>query len=226
MTSTGIIRATCLVGACSVLALGCTEPLRGPTGLEPGMARLSFSASVEGTTVNTLTVEVTAIDMSAPFVYNLTVEEGTATGTIEVPAGSDRLITISAFDANGIETHRGSATVDIVEGDNPPLMITLEALQGSLPIEVHFGSWTVAIEPDPLALEVGQTAQLSAMVTDKAGVVVATDVSWASANPAIATVDAAGLVTGIAEGTTRITAKANGAVGSVEVAVTAPAEGG
>ena len=63
---------------------------------------------------------------------------------------------------------------------------------------------TVAITPDTVALTaLGQNAQLAAEVRDQAGrVMTNAALSWASVDTLVATVDAAGLVTAVAGGTT------------------------
>lgn len=64
------------------------------------------------------------------------------------------------------------------------------------------------------------TTQLAAAwVPADVNVVNAGGVKWASSNEAIATVDANGLVTGVAAGTVIITAEVRGVVGSLEVTV-------
>ena len=62
-------------------------------------------ADVSGTAVATVVVEVTAPDIPAPLVFNFIVTDGIASGTITIPAGTGRTITIRAFDAGGVETH-------------------------------------------------------------------------------------------------------------------------
>jgi hypothetical protein len=61
----------------------------------------------------------------------------------------------------------------------------------------------VFLEPTSLTLEDGQTAKISAKLRNPK----ARTVRWSSSNPAVATVDAAGNVTGVINGTATITAK-------------------
>lgn len=65
----------------------------------------------------------------------------------------------------------------------------------------------IEIENDTESVEVGKTISLKAIVTPRN----ATDssVTWSSANPEVATVSSAGVVTGVAKGTAEITAAAN-----------------
>ncbi len=78
------------------------------------------------------------------------------------------------------------------------------------------------VSPDSLLLLVGQTGQLSAQVTNASN----TAVGWSSSNTSIATVDANGLVTGRAAGSTQVTAALTAQPSvkdSALVRVTAPA---
>ena len=61
----------------------------------------------------------------------------------------------------------------------------------------------VFLEPSALTLEDGQTAKISAKLRNPK----ARTVRWSSSNPAVATVDAAGNVTGVINGTADVTAK-------------------
>ena len=80
---------------------------------------------------------------------------------------------------------------------------------------------TVAVNPATAELSaLGTTVQLSAEVRDQNGQVMAgAVVAWSSGNASVATVDAAGLVTAIANGTTTVTATSGSASGSATVTV-------
>jgi uncharacterized protein YjdB len=81
---------------------------------------------------------------------------------------------------------------------------------------------TVDVTPATVALGVGQTRQLAASPKNRAGAVVAgKSTTWSSSSVAIATVDAAGLVRGVAAGSATITATVDGKVGTASVTVTA-----
>jgi len=156
--------------------------------------------------IEQVVVEVTGPGIGTPLVFNLTLTNGSATGTIEVPAGSDRLVTVTAFDAAGIATHRGSATISVEEGDNPSVTITLDALQGDQPIEAHIGTLTVTVEPSYATLEVGDTIRLKATVVAAGDDTLDVQVRWATLNPAKAWVDVQGLVTAVGVGEVGIVA--------------------
>ena len=117
---------------------GCSEG--GPT--EPsasGEGQISLFANVSSTSIVALVVEVTAADIPEPLIFNIPIVNGIGSGTITIPAGSDRTITVHAFDSSEIKTHEGSVTIDVAEGQNPTVSITLFPLVGVVPIEVTIG---------------------------------------------------------------------------------------
>lgn len=196
------------------LMSGCERPPTNPSLLE-GQASLFVLANVPPTLVNTLVVEVTAPDIITPLIFNLPISDGLASGTIVIPIGYDRTITILAFDFRGTETHRGSATVDILDSQNPTLSIRLLPLIGEIPIDVSVGSFLVIVEPTDAVLQISETVQLNVIVIDSEGYVIEGGVVWATRDPAVATVDNTGLVTAWGGGDTEIIAAFIAAMGGV-----------
>ncbi len=80
---------------------------------------------------------------------------------------------------------------------------------------------SVAVSAPPASLTVGASTRLSASPLDAAGRPVASGVSWRTADPRVATVDA-GVVTAVGAGSTLITATADGREHDVTVRVVAP----
>jgi hypothetical protein len=80
---------------------------------------------------------------------------------------------------------------------------------------------SVVVSPGTATLPaLGATVQLSAQVTDVAGAVVTgRPVNWTSADAGVASVDGAGLVTGVTVGTAEITATVDGVSGSATIDV-------
>ena len=106
-----------MLALASILAAGCQDQL--PTGVgADGTVPLRVTASVVGTPIATLVVTVTASDISVPLVFNLTVANGTASGTSRVPPGVSRTIAATAMDDQGNVTHDGSLTLDVRPGPN------------------------------------------------------------------------------------------------------------
>lgn len=82
---------------------------------------------------------------------------------------------------------------------------------------------SVSLSPTTATLQVGGTQQFTATPRDASGnALTGRTVSWSSSNTAVATVSAAGLVTGVASGTATITATSEGKSGTATVTVNAP----
>ncbi len=92
---------------------------------------------------------------------------------------------------------------------------TAEVTVSSIPVA------TLVVSPATVALDVGQTAQLTATPQDANGAPLSGRViTWSSGNTAVATVDANGLVTAQAAGSTTVTATSEGISDAATVTVT------
>lgn len=214
--------ARVLVAALLAAALAaCVDVPAGPG--EGPLAVLTLRASVTSPTVSTLVAEVTAADITDPLVFNFELgADGTVEDEITVPTGPARTITVRAFDSDGTRTHEGSATVDVVPGDNPTVTIVLAPLPGEQPITVVLGEFSVDVQPDAATVAVGETAQLTVTIIDSEDRVIDADAVWATDAPAVATVDQTGLVTGVMEGTARIVASFAGVADLSDLTVGGP----
>ena len=219
-------RSCAFVALAGLLALGACSSEPVEPGGPAGEASIRVSANVANTPIDLLVVTVSAQDLALAAVFNLPVENGTASGTIRVPPGSDRLFTVEAFDANGDVTHDGAATRDVQRGQNPPLTIPLTPRSGQVPLTIVFGEYSVEVSPASAVIDLTAeaTVQLAVVVEDAEGAVVGTpDVQWATTNPARATVSSTGLVTGLLAGEVDIVATFNGIAGVSHVTIGGPA---
>jgi Big-like domain-containing protein len=81
----------------------------------------------------------------------------------------------------------------------------------------------VEVTPDPVAVEVGGTVQLSARVYDQYGnLMTGKAPAWSVANPSIATIGSGGALTGVAAGSTTVTATVDGVSDRAPVTVEPP----
>jgi len=209
-----------------LLLAACSGDAVAPAG---GEATLLIRADVSGTSVATVVVDISAPDLPTTVVFNVPVAAGVASGTLTIPAGSDRTIVMRAFDAGGVQTHTGSVTLNVQPGTNPTIVLVLTPLTGNVPIHVTLGSFAVTLSPPPPPLVVGQTVPLNVSITDWNGnpvtvwngnPVTNATVSWATDHPGIASVNGSGLVTAQGAGSTKIAATFQGAVGTAAVTVT------
>jgi uncharacterized protein YjdB len=180
---------------------------------------MHLSADLSGIAIARLVVEVSAPDIVPPLVFNITIAGGVASGTVTVPAGSARTITMRAYDAGGVETHSGSITVAVQAATNPTISVVLIPLTGDVPINANLGSVNVSVTPTSRSLSVGDTATFAASLKDANGNSVSGTVAWATRDPGVAAVDANGLVTAVGAGSTNISATFSGAVGVATVTV-------
>jgi Tol biopolymer transport system component len=203
-------------GLCLVVLTSCTEATNVGPDLEPGMAALPVMVSA-APGLSTLVVEVSAADIPIPFTFNLTMVDGSASDTVTIPVGSDRVITVRGFDAGNIETHRGSTTIDLVEGANAAVTVFLDPLVGDQPIVVVMGTVTVEVSPVTVSASVGSSVQLTGVVLNNLGDTLAVAPVWSSLDLDVATVDETGLVTGISAGSATIVGTFAGAGASAVI---------
>ena len=129
--------------------------------------------------------------------------------------------TVVTVDGTGLLTGvaPGTATITASAGSaQETVQITVvSVMQPVVSVEVSSPAEPTALgEP----LQLGETLQLSAEALDENGQAVAgVEFSWESSNTSVATVDATGLVTGVAEGTATITASAGDVQATVEITV-------
>jgi hypothetical protein len=205
----------------NTIVLGCALAFTACVPVtEPGAAvSVPVTADLSATAATLVVVEVTASDITTPLVYNIPVANNIASDTITIPVGANRTITMRAFDAAGLETHRGSATVNVNAGRNNTLTLVLAPVNGDQPITATIGRITITVTPAAPTVARGATATLTATIRDSNGNLVTGTVSWATRDPGIATVSATGVVTGVGTGQTTIVATYQGAAGSATVTV-------
>src|SRR5256885_9477401 len=133
-------RSTALALACAAFAAGC-----GGSSRQTDLGEFVLRATLFGTTVSTLAVSVTAEDIPTPLAFNISQQNGIASGTLRVPPGSARLITVQAFDNLGQLTHEGSKTIDVVPGPNPPVSIAVISRAGQVPITATLGPVAISV---------------------------------------------------------------------------------
>jgi hypothetical protein len=223
-----LLRTLLLLAGVALLGAACGDGGSPPT-VTPGEsdARVGFSLNVAGTSVSTLAVEVTAPDLTTRLAFNIGVVDGVATGFITIPAGGDRTITARAFDAVGNLTHQGSRMVTVKGGAGASITLALAPTAGEPPLTLSFGALVVQVIrvtpipsfPSPTTDEVGDTLRYRAEIRSADGSAVSGTVVWASRNPAVATVDATGLVTARRPGRVEIAAAYQDATGSATYTV-------
>ena len=120
---------------------------------------------------------------------------------------------VATVDASGLVTVAGNGTATITA--------SVGSASGSAVVTVMQSVASVEVSPSVYELTaLGQTVQLTAEAFDENGHAVSgAEFSWESSDAAVATVDAGGLVTAVAEGVATITASAGSAQGTAEITV-------
>ena len=164
-------------------------------------------------TVSPSTAELTALGATVQLSAEVRDQKGAVMDRATVTwASSAAAATVGA---SGLVTAaaNGSATITATAGD----------ASGSAAVTVAQEVSAVAVAPDTTTVVLGDTLRLAATATDANGQRVAgVDFEWASADTAVAVVDASGLVTGVGAGEVQVTATAAGLTGRAELAVVTP----
>ncbi len=122
---------------------------------------------------------------------------------------------VATVDATGLVTGvaAGTATITASAGD-VRTSVEITVVSATNPVV------SVDVSPSAETIVIGVTLQLSAEALDENGQAVSdAEFSWESSDISVATVDATGLVTGVAAGTATITASAGDVQGAVEITV-------
>jgi hypothetical protein len=224
--SASLILAVAILGSIGCGTVTDIPPVNGES------ARLAVSANVSSTTIATMVVTVTGPGITPPLVFNLTISGGTATGSITLPAGSNRKLELDAFDDKGIKTHHGETTIaEVKAGANPGITIVLLPLTGQQTVTASLGSVTISITPNPGNVTVGGQTTFTVTLTDSNNnpiVPSASELSCATSKPALFSVGATNVVggvvtcvaSGILVGSGEIVATYNGFAGIATVNVT------
>ena len=195
-----------LAGVALVWACGGDSPTVPPT---PEPARPTT------VTVSPSTAELTALGATVQLSAEVRDQNARvmAGATVTWSSGDTSVATV---DASGLVTAVGNGTATITASAG--------SASGSAVVTVTQAVATVGVSPSTADLTaLGATVQLTAEAFDANGHAVAeTEFSWESSDAAVATVDASGLVTGVAEGVATITASGGLASGSAVVTVTQP----
>ena len=197
------------------------------TAQAPGATTIAaVSEGVTGTAALTVTnIPVASVTVTpatgsiAPGqMWQLTATPKDANGT----ALTGRVVTWVSS-ATAIATVSVSGLVTGVAAGSTTITATSEGQSGTAAVTVSVVPVaTVTVTPGTASIPVGQTGQLTATPKDASGAALTGRVvTWASSNTAVATVSGSGLVTGVAVGSTTITATSEGQSGTAAITVTA-----
>jgi len=188
-------------------------------GIAAAMSMLACSGS---STANTLTsIAVTPVSPSIAVGATL---QFSAAGTYG--DGSTRSLTNASWSSSATDAATISATglATAIAPGTTSITASSEGVSGttSLSVEVERNLVSIAVGPANPSIVVGNTVQLNAIGTFNDGSVeiLTNSVMWSSTDPAVASINAEGLVTGNAPGTIVIIASSGIINGSMSITVT------
>jgi uncharacterized protein YjdB len=154
-------------------------------------------------------------------------QQFTATGTYS--DGSTANVTASVTWTSSsppIATITTAGMATAVAAGSSTMTASLSGISGAATLTVTVATKTlasIAVAPATASIGVGSPEQFTATATysDGSTAVVTSTATWASSSAGVATINAAGLATAVAAGTTTITATVSGVSGTAALAVTA-----
>ena len=180
-----------------------------------GRAELTVEAPAPTTVAVTPdTVALTALGETVQLSAGVRDQAGRVMEDIQV-SWSSADTTVAAVDSAGLVTAsgRGRTTITATAGEE----------SGEAVVTVMQSVGSVVVSPPAATVALRDTLRLVAEAFDRNGhAVEGAEFSWSSSNVSVATVDASGLVTGLAEGTATITAMAGNASDTSEITVENP----
>jgi hypothetical protein len=151
---------------------------------------------------------------------------GTLAAEVRNAAGATISATVAWTSRNGlVATVDNSGTVTGIAVGQTMAVATANGMRDSV-LVIVLDDLTLQVTPASGTVQPGQTFPFSVVARNGAGQVIATPaVTWATSTPAIATVNASGVASGVTTGTALITASARGVTSSPGVLTVADAAG-
>jgi uncharacterized protein YjdB len=204
------------------------------TGVSAGTSTITASFSgVTGSATLTVTGSQTPPTLQTiavtPATANVTVggtQQLTATATYSDKSTKNVTSTVSwASSAPAVATVSAGGLITAVAAGTTTVTASMNGISSQSTVTVATAAPTVtsiSVTPPTASVAVGATQQFTAIATysDKSTKDVTSSASWTSAAPSTATVNDTGLATGVAAGSTSVTASFGGASGTAEINVT------
>jgi len=192
------------------------------------ISQSATSSLVDSAVVDVVAVPVAAVVVSpssASFTPGQTLQFGASPQDSSGASLTGRVVTWGSGNT-AVATVNGTGVVTGVANGSATITATSEGRSGTAAVTVTQTAAPVAsvsVTPASPSVAIGQTVQLVATPRDAGGTALAGRVvTWTSSNPAVALVGGSGLVTGVAAGSTTITATSEGKSGAATVTVTQP----
>ena len=183
----------------------------------------TFNGTSGSATLNVKTLTSIAVTPGSPTFNTGSTEQFTATATYS--DSSTQNVTSTAKWSVGntaVATINAAGLATGVASGSSSVTAALGSISGTTTFTVAVPS-SIAVTPNPASFNVGSTQQFTATLTNGSGTTdITATATWSVVNTAVATVNSAGLATGVAAGSTTITAALNGTSGKASFTVTLP----
>jgi hypothetical protein len=203
------------------------------TAVNSGTSTISATLSgITGSTVLTVTaaaLQSIAVTPANPSIPKGTTQQFTATGTFSDNSTQNLTAQVTwASATTSVATITAGGLATGVSSGTSTISATLGGVTGSTVLSVTAAVLqSIAVTPPNPSIAQGTTQQFTAMGTfsDNSTQNLTGIVTWASATPSVATITAGGLASGVAPGTSSISATLGGITGSTVLSVTTGATG-
>jgi len=198
------------------------------TGVAAGTTTITASvSSVSGAaalTVTAKTVTSIAVSPAAPSIAAGLTQQFTATATYSDSSTGNVTTTATWTTANAsVATISSGGLATGVAAGSSTITAKLSGVSGTASLTVTAKPVkSIAVTPSTASFATGAAQQFTATATysDNSTGNVTTTAAWAAANTAVAIIDSAGLATGVAAGSTSVTATLGGVSGTASITVT------
>ncbi len=220
-TSSAAVATVSATGLVTAIAVG-TATITATVGGVPGA--MSVTVSPLPAAVTSVAIAPTAVSLlvgrTASLSPVVTQPSGAATASVTYGTTVPSVATVSAAGLI-VAVGPGTATVTITATAVANTGFSAATKTATVTVTVTaVPVATVSVAPDASSILAGSAQQLVVIARDSAGQTLAgRTVSWASLNASAATVNASGLVTGVAAGTATITATIEGIIGTATITV-------
>lgn len=205
------------------------------TGMSSGMAQISVVSDGRGASVGVVVTSAVVARVAVSFSSASLGIGQTARAVATAQDVSGNPVTGKnvewSSDASNVATVSAQGVVEGVGPGSARITATVDGVAGSAPLDVFATGTTsssakvatVVVVVTPSTFAVGHTAQAVATPLDSAGkIVTGRTIAWSALNLDIATVSAAGLVTGLSAGSATIRATIDGVAGQMSLSVSSP----
>jgi len=214
LSGNGSVVAVSAAGLVTGLAVGAPVSVTATSEGRSGVAQVTVLAPVAGISITPPTTQV-LVGASAQLTAILQDVGGNVL--------TGRTVTWTSSNAATAPVSSAGVVTGLVAGGPFVLTATSEGRSANAQVTVLAPVSTIVVAPPTAQVPVGGTLQLTATLMDAQGnTLLGRTVAWTSTNGNIATVSAAGLITGATSGSVTITATSEGKSGSAQLIILTP----